>query len=118
MLSNPFNDLQKDAFEKLYSLRDKLELCNDRVINKDWLYLQSRDHFYFMDPDLYEDNSSSSLIVPYDSPFFAYLNYMNILDDFSVRLTRWFVNEIKPGKISMQKWNKALKKSALTDLLE
>jgi alpha-amylase len=114
----PCNDLQKDAFKKLYSLREKVELCYDLGINKDWLYLQSREHFYFMSSDLYEEKSKSWLDIPYESPYFAYLNYMNILEDFSDRLIRWNINEIRIRKINMQKWEKVLKKNPVSDLLQ
>lgn len=87
-VSASWNDLQYDAFQKLKSLNEKVDLCNDPVINRDWLYLQSCDHFYYMNTDLYEDNDTGRSYLPYDSPYFAYLNYMNILDDFYDRLTR------------------------------
>jgi alpha-amylase len=83
------NEMQIDAFEKLYSYSEKIEKCNDPSIIKDWLYLQTCDHFYFMDPFLYEESESHRMFIPYDSPYFAYINYMNILMDFSDRLEKW-----------------------------
>lgn len=89
-LSNVFNnDLMNNAFEKLYSLSEKISRCDDPLIKKDWLYLQTCDHFYFMDPELYEQDKSFRIFIPYSSPYFAYLNYMNILMDFSDRLEKW-----------------------------
>ena len=84
------NEMQIDAFEKLYSYSEKIKLCNDLLINKDWLYLQTCDHFYFMDTVLYEESEFPGIYLPYDSPYFAYINYMNILMDFSDRLDKWF----------------------------
>ena len=84
------NEMQIDAFEKLYSYSEKIKLCNDPLINKDWLYLQTCDHFYFMDPVLYEESEFHGIFIPYDSPYFAYINFMNILTDFSDRLDNWF----------------------------
>jgi alpha-amylase len=83
------NELQIDAFEKLYSYVEKVEMCDDLLINKDWLYLQTCDHFYFMDPVLYESGEFHGISLPYDSPYFAYINYMNVLMDFSDRLDKW-----------------------------
>jgi alpha-amylase len=83
------NKMQIDAFSKLYSFSNKIEKCNDHQINKDWLYLQACDHFYFMDPSHYKDGGPDRIYFPYDSHFLAYINYMNILADFSDRLDKW-----------------------------
>ncbi len=115
---NSDSDLQKDAIEKLNSLQEKVKLCNDKVILKDWLFLQSCDHFYFMDPELYEEDKNSSLVTSYDSPFSAYLNYMNILADFSERINRNMVNKVKVRKVPMHRWNKALRKVPVRTILE
>ena len=69
-----FNELQKNAFEKLYSNSEIIEKCYDPLILKDWLYLQTCDHFYFMNPGLYEEPGSHRVILPYDSHYFAYIN--------------------------------------------
>jgi alpha-amylase len=92
------NEMQIDAFEKLYSYSEKIKMCDDLSINKDWLYLQTCDHFYFMNPILYEENEFYRIFLPYDSPYFAYINYMNILTDYSDRLEIWFNNHDKDQK--------------------
>ncbi len=84
------NEMQIDAFEKLYSYSERMNICNDLLINKDWLFLQTCDHFYYMDPVLYEENEFHGIVIPYNSPYFAYINFMNILTDFSDRLDKWF----------------------------
>jgi alpha-amylase len=84
-----FSDMQINAFEKLYSMSEKIEKCQDPFIKKDWLYLQSCDHFYYMNQDLYNENKSRIMFIPYDSAYFAYINYMNILNDFSERTDNW-----------------------------
>jgi hypothetical protein len=83
------NELQNNAYEKLYSLSGKINICDDPLINKDWLYLQSCDHFLYMDQSIYDHNVSPVPDIPYESPHFAYINYMNILTDFNDRLDRW-----------------------------
>jgi alpha-amylase len=80
------NELQKNAFEKLYYNSALIDNCNDHLIYKDWLYLQSCDHFYFMNQDLYDSIDSNRIFLPYNSQYFAYINYMNILTDFSYRV--------------------------------
>ena len=84
------NEMQIDAFQKLYSYSEQMKKCDEPVLKKDWLYLQASDYFYYMDPLLYEKSESVRTLLPYSSPFFAYMNYMNILIDFSGRLHDWF----------------------------
>ena len=83
------NELQNNAFETLYSLSEKMKMCDNPFLNKDWLYLQSCDHFFFMDQRMYEHNDLYAYDIPYESPHFAYINYMNILTDFDERLDMW-----------------------------
>jgi alpha-amylase len=80
------NDLQEDAFNRLYSLTERVNRCDDPKIHKDWRYLQASDHFYFMSTKLFSDGNFHAYFNPYESPYDAYINYMNVLSDFSIRL--------------------------------
>ena len=80
------NDMQEDAFNRLYSLTDKISKCTDKKILTDWKYLQSSDHFYYMSTKIKSDGEVHSYFNPYDSPYDAYINYMNILSDFIIRV--------------------------------
>lgn len=80
------NDLQRDAFNRLYSLTDKVNRCTDQRIQKDFKYLQSSDHLYYMSTKFFSDGEIHAYFNPYDSPYDAYINYMNILSDFTIRL--------------------------------
>lgn len=80
------NKMQKEAFEKLYKLRFKMEECNDLELIKDWNYLQVSDHFYYMSTKQFSDGEVHSSFNPFDSPYEAFINYMNILSDFKIRL--------------------------------
>ena len=80
------NDMQEDAFNRLYSLNDKIYKCSDKKILADWKYLQSSDHFYYMSTKMLSDGEVHSYFNPYDSPYDAYINYMNVLSDFIIRL--------------------------------
>jgi alpha-amylase len=80
------NDLQKDAFNRLYTLTDKVNRCTDPHIRKDWKYLQSSDHLYYMSTKFFSDGEIHAYFNPYESPYDAYINYMNVLSDFSIRL--------------------------------
>jgi alpha-amylase len=89
MLGFTGNEFQNNAFDELYSLRKKIEKIDDQQIKKDWLYLQSCDHFLFMDPKIYKDKKLKGDFFPYETHFLAYINYKNILMDFSDRLSEF-----------------------------
>ena len=80
------NDLQDDAFQKLYSLINDVKTIKDPGIQKDWLYLQTSDHFYYMCTKWFSDGDVHKYFNPYDTPYQAYMNYMNVLSDFIERV--------------------------------
>lgn len=80
------NDLQDAAFNKLYSLTHRIEGCLDEGIKKDWEYLQVSDHFYYMCTKFFSDGAVHQYFNPYESPYDAFMNYMNVLSDFEIRL--------------------------------
>lgn len=80
------NDMQENAFNRLYSLTDKIKKCDDKKLLTDWKYLQASDHFYYMCTKVYSDGEVHSYFNPFDSPYDAYINYMNVLSDFIIRL--------------------------------
>ena len=82
------NELQVAAFDKLYELSDKVRKCNDEQMNKDWEYLQSSDHFYYMATKFFSDGAVHAYFNPYETPYDAFMNYMNVLSDFEIRLNR------------------------------
>ena len=80
------NLLQREALTKLYSVAERVNLCEDRRLKKDWEYLQSSDHFFYMSTKSLTDGAVYSPFSPYDSPYSAFTNYMNVLADFIVRV--------------------------------
>ncbi|MGC8802692.1 MAG: glycoside hydrolase family 57 protein [Bacteroidales bacterium] len=80
------NELQQEAFRKLFALRDKVLQCNDPQLKLDWKYLQCSDHFYYMSTKFFIHGSLYSYFNPYNSPYEAFINYMNILSDFEIRI--------------------------------
>jgi alpha-amylase len=82
------NELQNAAFEKLYFLTDKVNNCKYDLIKKDWTYLQSSDHFYYMCTKFFSDGAVHAYFNPYETPYDAFMNYMNILSDFEIRINR------------------------------
>jgi alpha-amylase len=80
------NDLQDEAFNNLYSLSEKIGLINDEEIQRDWKYLQTSDHFYYMCTKWFSDGDVHKYFNPYDTPYEAFINFMNIFSDFSIRV--------------------------------
>jgi alpha-amylase len=94
------NELQTAAFEKLYSLSEKVKKCNDEKMNKDWEYLQSSDHFYYMATKFFSDGAVHAYFNPYETPYDAFMNYMNVLSDFEIRVKRFFPDTTEQMMIS------------------
>lgn len=80
------NELQQEAFNKLFALRNKVLQCNNPQLKLDWKYLQCSDHFYYMSTKFFIHGSLYSYFNPYNSPYEAFINYMNILSDFEIRI--------------------------------
>lgn len=76
------NELQDEAFNKLYDLRDKVVEIDDANMTYVFNALQSSDHFYYMCTKWFSDGDVHSYFNPYDSPYEAFMNYMNVLSDF------------------------------------
>ena len=73
------NVMQREAFNKLYSVAERVYLCTDRRIKQDWYYLQASNNFRFMTTKQTGVGLNRGI---YDSPYDAFTNYMNILGDF------------------------------------
>ncbi|WP_289752566.1 glycoside hydrolase family 57 protein [uncultured Duncaniella sp.] len=94
------NKLQNEAFNKLYSVSERVRLCEDRRLKQDWYYLQASDHFFYMSTKNMHDGSVHSHFSPYDSPFDAFTNYMNVLADFIVRVEEQYPMSIDNEELS------------------
>nr|WP_314518603.1 glycoside hydrolase family 57 protein [uncultured Prevotella sp.] len=91
------NAMQREAFNKLYGVADRVRIANDPKINQDWDYLQASDNFRFMSTKPSRVGMDRGI---YASPFDAFTNYMNILGDFISR-----VNSLYPAEIDNEELN-------------
>ncbi len=80
------NELQNEAFSKLYSIESQVRQCTDPVIQSDWLHLQTSNHFYYMCTKWFSAGEVHKYFNPYGSPYEAFINYMNVLSDFMIRV--------------------------------
>lgn len=94
------NPMQREAFDKLYSIADRVRIINDPRINQDWDYLQASNNFRFMTTKPSNVGLDRGI---YSSPFDAFTNYMNILGDFMNR-----VNDLYPDDIDNDELNSLL----------
>ncbi|MDR2470135.1 MAG: glycoside hydrolase family 57 protein [Tannerella sp.] len=88
------NVLQQEAFRQINRISERVRLCEDRRIRQDWIYLQTSDHFYYMNTKHY------NLFSPYDSPYDAFNNYMNVLSDFILRVEAQFPSSIENEELN------------------
>lgn len=80
------NELQEEAFNKVCALETEvMKTKEDKLINT-FRKLQESDHFYYMCTKFFSDGSVHSYFNPYDSPYEAFINYMNVLGDFEIRV--------------------------------
>ena len=91
------NDLQQEAIQKLYAVAERVRLCSDKRLKRDWLQLQDCAHLRFMN---HIDHSGSN----YESAYDAFINYMNVLADFLQ-----LVDEQYPTTIENEELNELLK---------
>jgi alpha-amylase len=90
------NVLQQEAFEKINEISNRVHLIQDGRIQQDWLYLQSSDHFYYMNTKHPGEKGFS----PYDNPYEAFNNYMNVLSDFIFRVEAEYPTSIEDEELN------------------
>jgi alpha-amylase len=94
------NIMQREAFNKLYSVAERVMIGADPRLMQDWDYLQASNNFRFMTT---KQNSVAMNRSIYDGPYDAFTNYMNILGDFISR-----VNSLYPSDIDNEQLNALL----------
>ena len=82
------NDLQNEAFAKLYALAPKVKKAKNKDFEYVWHFMQNSDHFYYMATKWFSDGDVHSYFNPYGSAYEAFINYMNVLSDFDIELTK------------------------------
>lgn len=112
------NELQKEAFNHLYALKERVKQCTDPQIAKDWIYLQSNDHLYYMCTKFFSDGEVHKFFNPFGSPYEAFINYMNVLSDFTLRLNKLVPisdneAELSKLKLSLEEKSRKLEEAEL-----
>ncbi|MDE5637475.1 MAG: alpha-amylase, partial [Alistipes sp.] len=82
------NELQNEAFSKLYAQKDKIVKLKNKDFDYVWNFLQTSDHFYYMATKWLSDGDVHSYFNPYGSSYEAFINYMNVLSDFIIEVDK------------------------------
>ena len=105
------NVMQQEACDKLYSVADRVLVCNDRRIKQDWDYLQATNNFRFMSTKAGSEHAYRGI---YDSAYDAFTNYMNIIGDFVTRVNNLYPDldneEISPLMTTIRNQEEALER--------
>lgn len=80
------NDMQQDAIKSLYEIEDDVKLSGDKELLSDWRRLTTSDHFYYMCTKWWNDGDVHKYFSPYESPYEAFIAFMNVLHDVKLRI--------------------------------
>ena len=87
------NKMQQEAIKEIYHLETSVKLSKNPELIDEWRKLQTSDHFYYMCTKWFNDGDVHKYFNPYDSPYEAFIAYMNILNDFSIKANK--LGEVK-----------------------
>lgn len=80
------NSMQQEALRHLYALEDDVMRSGDLQLIADWRKLQTSDHVYYMCTKWFHDGDVHAYFSPYESPYDAFLYFMNAVRDMRFRL--------------------------------
>ena len=80
--------MQQSSIKKIYELEPKIKEQKNKKILEEWRKLQISDHFYYMCTKWFNDGDVHKYFNPHDSPYEAFINYMNIFSDLNTKLNR------------------------------
>jgi alpha-amylase len=80
------NSMQSSSIQSLYDLQDKIITSGDLQLIEDWRRLQTSDHFYYMCTKWFNDGDIHAYFSPYETPYEAYMNFINAYRDLQARL--------------------------------
>ncbi len=82
------NDIQRDAISSIYAMESDVLATEDIALIETWRKLQTSDHFYYMCTKWSDDGDVHAYFSPYQSPYDAYIAFMNALSDLQLRVTQ------------------------------
>ena len=82
------NSIQNDAMQKLFQLEKRVMQSQDPTVIHDWRKLTTSDHFYYMCTKWFSDGDVHKYFNPYETPYDAFITFMNVLKDLELRLSQ------------------------------
>jgi alpha-amylase len=82
------NRMQESALKRSFELRERVVATGDVDLAHDWRKLLTSDHFYYMCTKWSADGDVHAYFSPFDSPYEAFIRYMNALRGFERRLEK------------------------------
>lgn len=92
------NSMQYDALDKIHSLEEEILNSKDDELISDWRKLLTSDHFYYMCTKWFNDGDVHKYFSPYESPYEAFINFMNVMQDITLRLEMLKLTKQKSAK--------------------
>jgi alpha-amylase len=92
------NDMQNDAMRSMYELQDDIIQTGNNGLIEDWRRLLTSDHAYYMCTKWFSDGDVHAYFSPYESPYDAFMYFMNAYRDVTVRVVD--SNQIHGGENS------------------
>lgn len=90
------NEIQNEAFERIYQLKPVVELAGSPEAWEEWRKLQTSDYFYYMCIKYSADGDVHKYFSHCESPYAAYLDYMKTIDDFEIKLNKYVAAKAAP----------------------
>jgi alpha-amylase len=95
------NEIQRDALRAIYDLEEEIIKSGDDKLLEDWRKLQTSDHFYYMCTKWFNDGDVHKYFNPYESPYEAFISFMNVVNDLKLRIEE--INEAKQHPVPIRK---------------
>nr|MCK4930196.1 glycoside hydrolase family 57 protein [Nanoarchaeota archaeon] len=92
------NELQESALQRVFDIEHKLKINADHVnddVMHNWRKLQTSDHFYYMCTKYWNDGDVHAYFSPFESPYDAFITYMNTLSDFEQKVEELIATSLK-----------------------
>jgi alpha-amylase len=97
------NDIQRDALSTIYGMEDKVLATKNKQLTETWRKLQTSDHFYYMCTKWSNDGDVHAYFSPYQSPYDAYIAFMNAVSDLQLRVNHALKDREERMKVREQK---------------
>lgn len=93
------NEMQVDALDQVYQLENDILQTKDINLIDSWRKMTTSDHFYYMCTKFWADGDVHKYFSPYNSPYEAYITFMNCLKDLKVEIKR---NQLKKAELELE----------------